>query len=858
MQYNADILLNIKNQASLDRVATTVTRINALVKELKPINLFSPGAGAGADQIRVAMKKIADSAKSIATQDGGKQLSATFAGAAQQARVFEEVMKNVKIQADAGTVTLEKQDQRLQNIARSFALATQKANELSARYEELRRLALAEVGIDVIQGPVSALDSPEAALAKQEYYARKEVEKKASIEAKITKEKTEQQRILERELDFNRRLNDLRRKRADEEARAAAEGLENIFLGAGFPLLFGGGAGAVGGGLLGSLFGDGFGGQIFTSAIGQQIDALAQSSIAFAQAFRQGGDAAGALTQALGYLDPEVRSLISNLQSSGQTARAAALAQSELSKVVGPEGAKALRDTGEELDQYQRSVKQLGLQFLAAAQSASRFFESLRGDFGKIPGLAPEITEEDVSQAARDREQVLKRSNDLLKAEVDLSGISQQLEFDKYTAQLKRVATLELINEKERIKLALDRGEITLAERKTLLEAARLNNQKELNRISKLEQENAARTLEQANQERDQSVKTGKQILNQLELELSKLGGLNKLQIDIKTVRTETQQTQERINELRDQEQRTLSTIMNNEREVLLIKQAQIEASIRSMALREADIKNMQDLLDERQLLIDRVKYGEKEAGIRQQIKNLTEGLDKDEAAYVEQLIRGNAAITERANELQRQKQLFTDIASSVKDVFSGAIDAAADNTKNFSEALQELTSDLLAAIGKLLIFYALAEAFGALGGTDGKGVFSYLGLAFGGNASNLGFAEGGYVTGPTRATVGEGGSSEYIVPSSKMDGAMQRWNQGMRGDSVVSGAEPTGGAGGVALAEAPTNIVVEGGVLNFNDSQYIRQDQVPSIVKQASAAGEAQALRKLQMSTATRKRIGL
>jgi len=858
LQYNADILLNIKNQASLDRVATTVNRINALVKELKPINLFSPGAGAGADQIRVAMKKIADSAKSIATQDGGKQLSATFAGAAQQARVFEEVIKNVKIQADAGTVTLEKQDQRLQNIARSFALATQKANELSARYEELRRLALAEVGIDVIQGPVSALDSPEAALAKQEYYARKEVEKKASIEAKITKEKTEQQRILERELDFNRRLNDLRRKRADEEARAAAEGLENIFLGAGFPLLFGGGAGAVGGGLLGSLFGDGFGGQIFTSAIGQQIDALAQSSIAFAQAFRQGGDAAGALTQALGYLDPEVRSLISNLQSSGQTARAAALAQSELSKVVGPEGAKALRDTGEELDQYQRSVKQLGLQFLAAAQSASRFFESLRGDFGKIPGLAPEITEEDVSQAARDREQVLKRSNDLLKAEVDLSGISQQLEFNKYTAQLKRVATLELINEKERIKLALDRGEITLAERKTLLETARLNNQKELNRISKLEQESAARTLEQANQERDQSVKTGKQILNQLELELSKLGGLNKLQIDIKTVRTETQQTQERINELKDQEQRTLATIMNNEREVLRIKQAQVEASIRSMALREADIKNMQDLLDERQLLIDRVKYGEKEAGIRQQIKNLTEGLDKDEAAYVEQLIRGNAAITERANELQRQKQLFTDIATSVKDMFSGAIDAAADNTKNFSEALQELTSDLLAAIGKLLIFYALAEAFGALGGTDGKGVFSYLALAFGGNASKLGFAEGGYVTGPTRATVGEGGSSEYIVPSSKMDGAMQRWNQGMRGDSVVSGAEPTGGAGGVALAEAPTNIVVEGGVLNFNDSQYIRQDQVPAIVKQASAAGEAKALRKLQMSTATRKRIGL
>ena len=119
-------------------------------------------------------------------------------------------------------------------------------------------------------------------------------------------------------------------------------------------------------------------------------------------------------------------------------------------------------------------------------------------------------------------------------------------------------------------------------------------------------------------------------------------------------------------------------------------------------------------------------------------------------------------------------------------------------------------------------------------------------------------FADGGMVTRPTMGLVGEGANPEYIIPANKMGSAMSRWNSGVRGDSVVSGSEPTGGAGGVALAEAPTNIVVEGGVLNFNDSQYIRQDQVPAIVKQASAAGEAKALRKLQMSTATRKRIGL
>lgn len=47
---------------------------------------------------------------------------------------------------------------------------------------------------------------------------------------------------------------------------------ENIALGAGFPLLFGGGAGQVAGGLAGSFFGGGFGGQILGSAIGQILE----------------------------------------------------------------------------------------------------------------------------------------------------------------------------------------------------------------------------------------------------------------------------------------------------------------------------------------------------------------------------------------------------------------------------------------------------------------------------------------------------------------------------------------------------------------------------------------------------------
>jgi hypothetical protein len=54
---------------------------------------------------------------------------------------------------------------------------------------------------------------------------------------------------------------------------------ESVALGVGFPLLFGGGAGQVLGGLAGSFVGSGFGGQILGSAIGGQIeDAIARTA----------------------------------------------------------------------------------------------------------------------------------------------------------------------------------------------------------------------------------------------------------------------------------------------------------------------------------------------------------------------------------------------------------------------------------------------------------------------------------------------------------------------------------------------------------------------------------------------------
>ena len=81
--------------------------------------------------------------------------------------------------------------------------------------------------------------------------------------------------------------------------------------------------------------------------------------------------------------------------------------------------------------------------------------------------------------------------------------------------------------------------------------------------------------------------------------------------------------------------------------------------------------------------------------------------------------------------------------------------------------------------------------------------------------------AEGGYVTGPTQAVVGEGGEPEYVIPASKMDSAMQRYGSGMRGSSVIP-------------ENANVSINYNGSTVDMGGTSYINKGDVNGIVSQA------------------------
>ena len=109
------------------------------------------------------------------------------------------------------------------------------------------------------------------------------------------------------------------------------------------------------------------------------------------------------------------------------------------------------------------------------------------------------------------------------------------------------------------------------------------------------------------------------------------------------------------------------------------------------------------------------------------------------------------------------------------------------------------------------------------------------------GRDTGKGFAEGGYVTGPTQAVVGEGGEPEYIIPASKLDGAMQRYQSGMRGDSMIP-------------SSANVSVNYSGSTVDMGGTSYINKGDVTGIVNQAVN----QTLSTLQRSSKARLTAGL
>lgn len=111
-------------------------------------------------------------------------------------------------------------------------------------------------------------------------------------------------------------------------------------------------------------------------------------------------------------------------------------------------------------------------------------------------------------------------------------------------------------------------------------------------------------------------------------------------------------------------------------------------------------------------------------------------------------------------------------------------------------------------------------------------------------------FAEGGMVTGPTVAMVGEGGEPEYIVPQSKAAGFAANWMAGKRG----AGAIPRFAEGGVVMPSTANVSIQTGPVTQMNGTNYVTTQDMSRAVQ----AGVQQTLALLRNDLNTRRAVGI
>ena len=661
--------------------------------------------------------------------------------------------------------------------------------------------------------------------------------------------------------------------------------LEQVGLGAGFPLLFGGGAGSVLGGGLGGLTGS-FGAQIALSALGQQIDQFVASMVNAGKALTSVGGAADFMAEKSLFSSDSMQFRIEKLIEEGRVTEAAALMTQEMAKQVGGSGLKALKDLGDEANKMGKLFNALILQVQAFI---SRALTPLLAAINKVVGDVVLNNQFNalMNEATGARRKEIEKFLQPFTKEVGgqggartqsiVSAEGKRLAVEKFGGQVIPEGAaieptgLELLRAEDKGSDKAAKDAERLARRLAGLEAERtkleqlLQLDREIN-TAKLEGnnrevialENKARLLEFAEKEaviRASNVPQEQKIAELRNLNLERDRALLENAFNLDSF------DKQKADDLRLQlEQLDLqleaATAITREAE----NQAKLELLLLNLRESNKDLTEdqLEELMDKTRKLFQAENQGPLQSFITNSVKSLNDL--EQHAVQVSQGI-GNAIGNSLVNGMQN---LITG-AQSVKEVF-------ADMLKSIADVLAQQAAQMIAtyiAIGVARIFAGMGSGGG--GETPpqtmpGASVQTGSGLNINGidqfiAPKNLA-AAGGYFGSPTNALIGEGGQGEYVIPESKMRESMARYSRGARGSSVIpdSGASGTSGEGGGVAVAAPIDVRYT--VERINSVDYVTADQFQNGMRQAAnqgaKQGEQQTLRRLQMSNSTRKRLGM
>ena len=709
------------------------------------------------------------------------------------------------------------------------------------------------------------------------------------------------QQEADRKVEENRKkLRRDRETRVREGRQRQQRFREDLALGAGFPLLFGGGAGAVGGGLLGSLLGGGKGGfglQILFSALGTGIDEFARKASDLSVALDTTGDATQQLETFIGRLDTKVKTRIKNLASSGQAAAAADASFKELADTIGKANAEALTQAGRDAEALGK-----GLQILAT--EISSFLIDLGQDillldaFRTPGGQTPQQTQtairrtEDLSSnlevsklltaEAKARAQLLPDS--IAKAERAVVLEENNLAIQKVRreqmdglitakdAELKKDKIIEDSNRRI-LSIELQRVEANAELAREKIRAANAAAQEE----ARVAQVLANQVREQLNAEfaleRVRATTFAQQVQTEIKLAEFQRGKLAALALEIQYL----EETKEAARSLLALENTKLASQLQGlvpEEEINRILAERTQLLEDNLRLREEELKRAVALAQLEESLVVPRAMDALQSGSNQARTNIFErrveargGASQKALEDAREILEiqedlaelyGQASLNDAIREQNRLKEIEhtrfleetmqdlvntigTELANAMQTALVDTIAAAITGAEDLNEKLQQTAASLLSTIGQAFVKAGIS----GLAGNDGTGFFSILNGTFG-------RANGGPVSANRPYIVGER-EPELFVPNTS--GTIYNQDQ-IRSMSTNYG--PGNETTATAMAPMNSTINYNGPMLNFNGDEYIPRSEAQSLVQAGAKQGEARTLNALRNQRSTRSRIGI
>ena len=781
--YSGTIDLRVTGNAEqkAELIKKRINEIKGIANTLKPVpNLFDKR---GNDAIVKAKEELKKLVEQYGKGSGsGNRFSNTIAGLNRQLGGFNRILNNVNIKSDEFVQSLTASEKVSRRLARAEAERLKVQTQINTANTVGRATSIQET-FDL--GKVIP-----KSIAGLELYSRELQENFRNVEIGSQSYRELRDEIL--------RVNALMRDpvmsaaapsspiggRADIPGSPAAlrAGRErraqrgrDILTGAGFPLLFGGGpVQALAGGIGGAV--GGLGGSIAGSAIASQLEGFARAAAETGVALTSTGGALDFMREKSLFSTEQAKERAAVLEELGQVEELAAHLGQEMANAIGNNGVKALQDLGDTTKETTRLWNLLTTQlFRLVSGPLNAFLKIVNNVLGGI------TTEQ---QFAARKEDLGAKGGAALEARVaelmtgDTSRLSKtQLERGKGRGigALSRQAAMKQALGEEQFQVAATPLKITDEDRRRFSKTGKQGRRSripDLNAEIGLQERLLTLNNQIAQAKRDEN--PVREAALQMEAAMEQQAAKRAI-IDAKRIPEAEKILEKQLLELKtDQE---ILDIQNRLRDIRAAEAQKVEDTVTS-------------LQNEGELLKAKLSGNETEVALKQKIAEATKDMGVEDAARVENLIRGNALLTEQNKIADQMKQIYAQIGMSIKTGVVDAITAAVDGTKS----LAEVASNTLQNIAKQLLNIGVNFAlFGVPFGTGtGGGLFGGF------------FANGGRPPVGKPSVVGERGpelfvprSSGTVVPNGSFGGSANvTVNVDASGSSVEGDANQAGQLG--------------------------------------------------------------